>query len=168
MINDTQNTEHQDDPGKSSQPPPLSRLELIWQVVVFQFKLALDGLRDLLLVPISLLAAVAGLLTDSTNPGKYYQAVLNFGRKTEQWINLFGYRKKQGTADEMLQPIQDQLMQHAQRHPGIQKAGQSVSDSLDKSAASLSPLANKVKSQINQPKDSAIKDDLKGDGLKGD
>ena len=37
-----------------------TRLHLIWDVVIFQFKLAADGLRDIVLIPVSLIAALYG------------------------------------------------------------------------------------------------------------
>jgi hypothetical protein len=64
--------------------------QLIRDLVVFQAKLALDGLRDLVLLPISLLAAILGLVASPDNPGKYFQRLLEFGRQTDVWINLFG------------------------------------------------------------------------------
>jgi len=43
---------------------PKTRGQLLRQILVFQFKLAMDGLRDLLMSPISIAAALAGILTN--------------------------------------------------------------------------------------------------------
>ena len=48
-----------------------SRLLLLQDFLVFQFKLALDGLRDVFLSPISLVVALLGVLTSRSDPGKY-------------------------------------------------------------------------------------------------
>lgn len=48
---------------------PPTRGQLLRQILVFQFKLAMDGIRDVLLSPISVIAALAGILTNNpTHP----------------------------------------------------------------------------------------------------
>lgn len=59
-------------------------------VIVFQAKLLVDGLRDLSLSPISIFAALVDLLVPGDDGGKRFYGVVRFGRRTEQWINLFG------------------------------------------------------------------------------
>jgi hypothetical protein len=66
-----------------------ARWELIRDLIVFQFKLALDGLRDLLLSPISIVTAVFGLFFGGDAPGKYFYSLLHWGHKTDRWISLF-------------------------------------------------------------------------------
>ncbi len=92
-----------------------SRLHLIWEVVIFQFKLSLDGLRDLVLMPISLVSALLGLLAGGSEPAKYYNKVLRFGRRTEIWINLFGQRAHQGTSDELIKPLRQKLFRRVEQ-----------------------------------------------------
>jgi hypothetical protein len=69
---------------------PAGRWELIRDIAVFQLKLIVDGFRDLLLVPISLVAGVASLLSGGSKPGTEFYDLLRFGRRSEHWINLFG------------------------------------------------------------------------------
>ena len=59
-------------------------------VAVFQVKLLFDGLRDLLLVPISIGAGLISLLNAGKKPGSEFYDLLRFGRRSERWINLFG------------------------------------------------------------------------------
>jgi hypothetical protein len=66
------------------------RWQLIRDLVGFQIRLALDGIRDLVLSPISIIASVIGLIASPDNPGKYFNRLLEFGRKSDVWINLFG------------------------------------------------------------------------------
>ena len=108
-----------------------SRLQLVWDVIVFQFKLAADGLRDVALVPISLVAALAGLLIGGSRPAHYFHQVLKFGRRTEHWINLFGYRRRGGTSDDIIRPIQDRVFEEAENNPWLQKAGSKIDKTLD-------------------------------------
>jgi|AP95_1055475.scaffolds.fasta_scaffold00658_7 hypothetical protein len=69
-----------------------TRWQLFRDVLGFQFKLAIDGLRDVLLSPISIGAALVGVFSSKDNPGKYFYRLLNMGHQSDQWINLFNTR----------------------------------------------------------------------------
>ena len=73
-----------------SETKPSKRGTLIRNSVVFQLKLMADGLRDLLLLPISLIATVIGLLRGGDEPEREFNQVIEVGRGSEEWINLFG------------------------------------------------------------------------------
>ena len=70
---------------------PPDRRMLVRDVLVFQFKLIVDGLRDFFLVPV---AFVAGLLSFFNSkdgvPGPQFYHLLQFGKQSEEWIDLFG------------------------------------------------------------------------------
>jgi hypothetical protein len=83
----------------------MTRWELIWKVIVFQIKLVLDGFRDLVLSPLSIIAAVLGVLASPNNPGYFFTRLLNWGRQTEKWINLFD----QHSADDEDKSIDDYI-----------------------------------------------------------
>ena len=63
---------------------------LIRNAVVFQLKLMADGLRDLVLLPVSLVATLVGLLRGGEEPDREFRQVIELGRESEKWINLFG------------------------------------------------------------------------------
>ena len=63
---------------------------LIRESLVFQLKLIADGFRDFALVPISLVATLVGVLRGGEEPEREFERVLELGRSSEQWINLFG------------------------------------------------------------------------------
>jgi len=67
-----------------------SRWTLMRDVAVFQLKLVLDGLRDALLLPVSLLVALLDVLGVGPRAGRQFYGLLEWGRRTEYWINLFG------------------------------------------------------------------------------
>lgn len=73
-----------------SETSPSKRGTLIRNTVVFQLKLMADGFRDLVLLPVSLIATLIGLLRGGDEPEKEFNQVINVGRESEQWINLFG------------------------------------------------------------------------------
>ena len=64
---------------------------LVRDIGVLQVKLIIDGLRDLLLVPASLVAGIVSLAkTQNGVPGPEFYKLVNIGKQSEQWINLFG------------------------------------------------------------------------------
>ena len=90
-----------------------SRWQFLSDVLVFQGKLIIDGLRDLLLSPISIIAAIADLLSGGQRPGDNFYSVIAFGKKTEIWINLFGCatrRDRHHEAQEHAEPNVDALV----------------------------------------------------------
>jgi hypothetical protein len=66
------------------------RFELLRNTAIFQLKLMADGFRDLVLLPVSLFATLAGLIRGGPEPEREFNRVLDLGRQTEHWINLFG------------------------------------------------------------------------------
>jgi hypothetical protein len=70
--------------------PPPGHWQVFRDLLAFQFKLALDAMRDLLLSPISVIAVIAGLVSRQDNPGKHFYDLLRVGHKSDRWINLFG------------------------------------------------------------------------------
>lgn len=66
-------------------------------------------MRDLLLVPISLIAGIIGLIRGGPNADQPFRDILALGRRTEVWINLFGRYRGQ-TADSLIDPIRDQMV----------------------------------------------------------
>ena len=94
------------------------RSELIRNTVVFQLKLVADGFRDLVLLPVSLVAAVIGLLRGGDEPEREFNQVIDIGRQSEQWINLFGNHDHSEDAnpaasiDVLFTKVEETLKQH--------------------------------------------------------
>lgn len=66
------------------------RWTLIRDILVLQLKLVVDGLRDFILVPVSLIVGIASLLKGGDSSGSQFYELLRTGRRSERWINLFG------------------------------------------------------------------------------
>ena len=75
-------------PSESGDPPN-PRNVFLRDAVVFHGKLILDGFRDVILFPVSLIAALVDLLRRDAPAGHRFYEVVHFARQTEQWINLF-------------------------------------------------------------------------------
>ena len=102
--------------GAFSRKPPQSNHQsygaLVRRVVIFQFRLAADGIRDLLLSPISVIAALLGLLRPD-NPSWAYDRLMHVGRQSDKWINLFE-QEDHNAAFERGRTIDD-LFDHMER-----------------------------------------------------
>lgn len=74
-----------------SPPDATPTWTLVRDIAVLQFKLVVDGLRDLLLVPASLIAGLISLLRRKNGvPGNEFYELVSIGKQSERWINLFG------------------------------------------------------------------------------
>ena len=106
---------------------------LIRNTVVFQLKLMADGLRDLVLLPVSLVATVIGLLRGGDEPEREFLQVIEIGRESEQWINLFGNHDVPDNAnaiasiDALFSKVEGTLKQHYQA-TGVSKTAQAEID----------------------------------------
>jgi hypothetical protein len=124
------------------------------EAAVLQLKLVADGLRDAALIPVSLLAALVGLVRGGEDPDREYRTVIKLGRRSERWINLFGHQRPLGKAhpagslDTVLNQVEDVVTEQyrkgrssAETRTAIREAleevqnGEEVSDS-DKARSS--------------------------------
>ena len=78
------------DPNLDAKSDYPDRWTLIRDLFVFQAKLFVDGLRDLLLVPASLVAGIWSLVSgDKGRPGPQFYQLISLGKQSELWIDLF-------------------------------------------------------------------------------
>lgn len=77
-------------PDEPAPDRPDRRWELLGGVLTFQLKLLVDALRDVVLSPLSLLAALLDLVTGTDRERLHFERVLAVGRATDRWIDLFG------------------------------------------------------------------------------
>ncbi len=74
------------------------RLSLLREAAILQVKLLADGIRDAILIPVSLLAALLGLLEGGDKCDAKFRRVIKLGRRSERWINLFGQQRPLDTS----------------------------------------------------------------------
>jgi hypothetical protein len=133
-----------------------SRLSLVLEVFGFQMKLLADGLRDVLLSPLSLIALIAGLCLGGDKPRRYFDWLLRFGRRSERWINLFGSENGQSGADDLIRPLQDRVQEEIASRPWLNRAGSELNrqlDQLNASAAQRRDRANTPRSGTDSTDD---------------
>ena len=94
--------------------PPLEneadveRWTMLRDLGVLQVKLVVDGLRDIVLVPLSLVFGLVSIASSKDGrPGPQFYQLLAWGRQTEVWINLFGAVKNSPEEIAPAQPFGD-------------------------------------------------------------
>ncbi len=107
------------------------RFALVFDVVVFQFKLIADSVRDLLLSPVSIVAAILGLVSGGDEPERYFERLKRFGRRSDVWINLFGTYRRGPTSDAMIEPLKDRVFAEYERGGALAKGAQRINAALD-------------------------------------
>ncbi|MFV1986122.1 MAG: hypothetical protein ACC682_02485 [Gemmatimonadota bacterium] len=91
------------------------RWTLIRDALVFQVKLAVDGFRDFILMPVALGVLVLDLLHVGPRAGRQFYDLLRIGRKTENWINLFGATEHAEPLPSITRPGIDSLVDRMER-----------------------------------------------------
>jgi hypothetical protein len=100
------------------------RIELLREAAVLQIKLLVDGLRDAVLIPVSLGAALIGLFRGGPDCSREFNRVLKVGRRSERWINLFGHHRPlrgdshTGSMDSILEQVEFVVKEQYQKKRG--------------------------------------------------
>ena len=67
---------------------------LIRENLVFQIKLTLDAVRDLLLSPVAITCTILDLIKGNRPGEGYFQRLMQMGHQTDEWLSLFGHAAK--------------------------------------------------------------------------
>jgi len=120
--------------NKSQSP----RFELIRDTAVLQLKLLADGFRDAALIPVSLFAALIGLVRGGEDCDRQFRQVLKLGRRSERWINLFGHQKPlgmehpAGSMDKILAQVESVVVEQYKNGKTANEVRDAVRKSLQK------------------------------------
>ena len=121
----------------------------------FQIKLLLDGLRDILLSPVSIVAALFGLIRKPDNPGHYFHKLLALGHRSDQWINLFGTddakenRQNRKYADAYLDKIEQRIRQEYEKEGLLRDVKERIDQVLSRPDAEQSANGAEYKRIVN-------------------
>lgn len=98
-----------------------------------------DGLRDVVMSPLSTAAGVLGVLFHRRDAEVYFDRLMQFGRDTDHWINLFDHRSTgAGRGSPSLDSIADEIENAVRRD--YDRGGISA-----KSAEALSEIARNLR-----------------------
>ena len=96
-----------------------------------------DGFRDLVLLPISLVATLVGVLRGGAEPEREFNRVLDLGRDTERWINLFGRADEAdpkhaiASMDSLFNRVEDTLKQQYKAEGTSERVQAQIASVLD-------------------------------------
>lgn len=71
-------------------------------VLIFQVKLFLDGVKDIILSPVSIMAAIADVVSPTDRVGKRFYHVMLMGERIDRWLNLFGAAERADAGEDGL------------------------------------------------------------------
>jgi len=71
-------------------------------LVIFHIKLLLDGLKDVVLSPLSILAAALDVISPTDRRGRRLYAVLSLGERFDQWLSLYNVSERAASSEEGL------------------------------------------------------------------
>ena len=66
-----------------------SKAVLLRDLMIFQVKLVLDGLKDVVLMPLTIGAAAIDIVFPGSRPGHRFYLVMALGERFDRWLNLF-------------------------------------------------------------------------------
>lgn len=95
---------------------------LMRDLAIFQVKLLLDGLKDIVLAPLAVVVALVDMLFPGAERGHRFYALMRLGERFDRWLNLFSgaeraerssdglFGDQRTTADSMLGRIESMLV----------------------------------------------------------
>ena len=87
----------------------LNRSQAIRRLIIFQFKLVLDAIRDVALSPVSLIFSIVDIINGQHGKKSYFEKLMSFGRSTERKINLFEQHSS-GSVDTILTQVESVIV----------------------------------------------------------
>lgn len=69
---------------------PKRRSVILRDLLFFQIKLWMDGLKDLVLSPLSIAGAAIDILFGVTGESSWFYRVMRLGERFDLWLNLYG------------------------------------------------------------------------------
>jgi len=103
---------------------------------VLQLKLLADGIRDAILIPVSLLATLIGLVEGGEKCDEKFRRVVKLGRRSERWINLFGQQTPldvshpAGSMDKILNQVEAVVLDQYKKGRTAAETRTAVRDAL--------------------------------------
>jgi hypothetical protein len=123
---------------KTQNPEPAGpRTRLVRQTAVLQVKLLADGLRDAALIPVSLFAALIGLIRGGEEADREFRQVIKLGRHSERWINLFGHHlplirsHPAGSLDKLIDRVETVVREQVRKGAATPEAEAAIEEALE-------------------------------------
>ncbi|MEM1439990.1 MAG: hypothetical protein AAF545_09930 [Pseudomonadota bacterium] len=131
----------------------VTKSEMVRDAIVFQIKLIVDGLRDFILIPVSLIATGISLFKPGAKSGSEFYEVVAFGRRTEKAINLFGAADRLGREEDHDDPDLDSLVSDVESYVRREAQGERFEAARDRIERALGLRGARAKNGKNAPAD---------------
>lgn len=79
-----------------------TRWVILRDLAIFQVKLMLDGAKDIVLAPLSAVAAAFDVIFPGDRPGRRFYAVMRLGERFDRWLSLFAAAHKADALEDGL------------------------------------------------------------------
>lgn len=122
---------------KQESPAPGPRAQLARKAAILQLKLLADGFRDAILIPVSLIAAVIGLVRGGNDAEREFLQVIKLGRRSERWINLFGHHRPivrthvAGSLDSLVEKVEEVVREQVRKGTADSEAKAAIVKALE-------------------------------------
>ena len=118
--------------GEAMQEDQSSYWAVIRDLLGFQFKLLLDAGRDFLLSPVSIVSVIMGMARDRDDPGYYFRQLMDVGRRSDRWINLFDeHDTRDQSADAVVRQFEDVVRREYAKGGLVHKFKHSTDDLVE-------------------------------------
>ena len=83
-------------------PGMVSKQILIRDFALLLFKLVVDGLKDVLVIKLAIIAVVLDLVFPGTQRGRLFYGLMRLAERFDLWLNLYGSARRAGSNDDGL------------------------------------------------------------------
>lgn len=119
----------------------------IRQLLIFQVKLYVDALRDLLMSPLSIAIFIIDLIQKNNGDKALFNSLLEFGRKTEKAINLFNQYDQHDKELTGIDAIVSQVEESVRKEYKDGTVSNKAKETIDKSLNNLKERINRSREE---------------------
>lgn len=106
----------------------------IRRLILFQFKLVADAVRDLLLSPVSFVCTLIDLVNKNHGKNSYFERLMALGRTTDQKINLFEqHDNDEQTVESVLKQVEELVLKEYKEKQVSKKTYSAIEKLINKS-----------------------------------
>lgn len=147
--------EETEQPNQANESPETTQeSEGIWpqlrQLLIFQVKLYVDALRDILMSPLSVVVFIIDVVQGNKGENSLFESLLRFGRKTEHAINLFNQHDATDEGFKGIDTVIAQVEESVRKEYKDGSVSSNAKEKLDESLDKLRKKVNKTRNDQNE------------------
>lgn len=162
----------------STSPPrdPNERWKFLRDVAVFQLKMFLDNVRDLVLMPVSLVAAIIDFILRGDREGARFYKVLRWGSHSEDVIDVYSAIKHHEpgnfkispayTVDGVIARLENVVVREVEKGGTAASIKSAMDRAIDQLHAETGGARDKARDVVTRTTDK-LREKFEGDGSRG-